>query len=110
MSASRVMTVVVVGLAILLSGCGGGTFLFTTGPEGTSFIVVSGTCTSVQTISVVGNGGLILVTSVTLFSDGLSRTFSFCGNSAGQFPVNSFLTISFTNGPSCATPASVVVG
>jgi hypothetical protein len=110
MKARRMVTAAVVAFTLALSGCGGGTFLFTTGPNGSNFIVVSGTCTSVQTVNVVGNSGFILVTSVTLISNGMSSSFNFCGNVTGQFPLNSFLTIRFTNGPACAMPASIVIG
>lgn len=110
MNQRRAITTVVVAIALLMSGCGGGTLFLTTGPEGTSFVVVSGTCTSVQTLNIVGNGGFILVTSVTLISNGISSAFNFCGDVTGQFPVNSFLTIRFTNGPTCATPGSIVIG
>ncbi len=103
-------TALALALVMLLSGCGGGTFIFTSGPEGSSFIVVSGTCSSVQTVQIVANGGFILVTSITLLSNGISNTLNFCGDVTGQFPVNSFLTVKYTNGPSCATPTSVVVG
>lgn len=103
-------TALALALVMLLSGCGGGTFIFTSGPEGSTFIVVSGTCSSVQTVHIVANGGFILVTTVTVLSNGISNTLNFCGDVAGQFPLNSFLTIRFTNGPSCATPASVAVG
>lgn len=99
----------VLAISLLLSGCGG-VFLFTTGTEGANIIVVSGTCTSVQTTNVVGNSGFIVVTGVTLFNNGLSSTYNFCGNVASQFPLNSFLTVTFTSGTSCATTNSIVIG
>ena len=94
-------------LLLLLVGCG--------------TIRVSGalnalnTSTSTGTVSFVhftaifdSNGTLINVTIVTLAVPSAMSTFTFCGNQASQFTVNSPVQVSFTPGQSCSNLVAVV--
>lgn len=96
---------------VLSAGCGNGAFFIGTGTHGANIIIATGTCTGVQLVNVVGpGGGFITVTSVTLFNNGFSWNFDFCGNLVNQFTLNAFITIHFTNGPGCATPSFIAFG
>jgi hypothetical protein len=99
----------VLAFTLFLSACGGGTFFVSHGPGGTNVLFVSGTCSTVQQTAIVGPGGsLIVVTAVTLFSNGSATTTNFCGNIVSQFPLNTFVSVQFTNGSGSATPTSIV--
>jgi hypothetical protein len=103
-------SLLIVVLAVLLDGCGGVVFFIGTGPNQTT-LIVSGTCTSVQLVNIVGTDGvLVTATSVTLFDRGTSRTFQFCGDVGSQFPINSFVTVHYTNASSCLVPTVVLPG
>lgn len=93
-----------------LSSCGGLVLFVGTSPHGPNIIAVTGTCIGVQVVSMVGNGGgFVTVTVVTLSIDGRSSTFNFCGNMADRFPLNSLVTVNFTNGAPCAATTSIVI-
>jgi hypothetical protein len=67
-------------------------------------VTVSGFVSGVQLITVVGsNGTPIEVTVVTLQQILGFTTTNFCGNVGAQFPMNSFLQVSFTPGQPCST-------
>lgn len=92
------------------TGCGGGVFFITHGSGGTNVLFVSGICSTVQLMTIVGPGGnLIVVTAVTLISNGGASTTNFCGNVVDQFPLNSSLNVQFTNHAGCATATSIAV-
>jgi hypothetical protein len=87
-------------LAFVLLGalaCGGGTLFISTGSHGTSFIAVSGTVTIVR-LTFTSDGQF---TVVTLVNAGNAQTFNFCGNTVGQFPPNTFVSVKFTQNGSC---------
>ena len=95
---------------IVASGCGGGTFFVSFGPDGGNILFISGFCTSVQVGNIPGpNGGFITITAVTLFDHGFNQSLNFCGNIPTMFPVNSTLEVRYTTGTSCATPVSIAV-
>lgn len=111
MTTRRIVALFSLALLLLSAGCGTGAFFIGTGTLGPNIIIASGTCTGVQLVNVVGpGGGFITVTSVTLFNNGFSSNFDFCGNLVNQFTLNVFLTIHFTNGPGCATPSVISFG
>ena len=64
---------------------------------------VSGFVSSVQLISVGSNGTTIEVTVVTLQQTLGFTTTDFCGNVVTQFPMKSFVQVSFTPGQPCST-------
>lgn len=102
------LIVVVVLLALILSGCGSVTAIggFTPGP----MVVVSGTVSSVQISSVSGNGGMVQVTFVTLQTNGMANQLAFCGNNAGQFPMNTSVIVHFNPGQDCNVISVVITG
>jgi hypothetical protein len=111
MAMRRIVALFSLALLLLSAGCGTGAFFVGTGTHGPNIIIVSGTCTGVQLVNVVGpGGGFITITSVTLFNNGFSSNFDFCGNLVNQFALNAFFTIHFTNGSGCATPSAITFG
>jgi len=111
MKARRIRTFVCILLvASGALGCGGGTLFIDTSPNGTNVIAVSGTCIDVHIISIVGSDRqLTTITVVTLLNDGRSSSFNFCGNIVNSFTLNTFVSVSFTTGSTCATPTSIVI-
>jgi len=108
--ATRLAVALLCASLMWLTACGGFAFFAGTSPGFSRVIVVSGTCTSVQLVNIIGpGGGFILVTAVTFFGTGFSNTLNFCGDISGQFPLNRTMTVNYTNGSSCATPVSVVI-
>ena len=96
-------------LALLLAFC-----LVLTGCAGITAVgfnsdlrAVSGTVSSVH-VSASDNGGFI--TFVTLQSNGFPNQLAFCGNNAGQFPMNTSVTVRFNPGQDCNVIAVVIVG
>lgn len=71
-----------------------------------AFVTITGFVSIVQ-VTTANNG---LVTMVTLIlqspQTGLTETLPFCGNVAGQFPVNGLMTVSFTQGQTCSNVVS----
>ncbi len=71
-----------------------------------AFVTITGSVSIVQ-VTTANNG---LVTMVTLIlqspQTGLAETLPFCGNVAGQFPVNGLMTVSFTQGQTCSNVVS----
>jgi hypothetical protein len=103
----------ILALLLVLSGlpsCGGFVLFVGTSPHGPNIIAVTGTCINVQVVSMVGNnGGFVTVTVVTLVTNGRSSTFNFCGDVSNRFPLNSLVTVNFTNGTPCAATTSIFV-
>ena len=68
----------------------------------TAFVTISGLVSIVQVTT--SNNGLITVVTLILQAPqaGLAETLPFCGNVAGQFPVNGLMTVSFTQGQTCS--------
>jgi len=93
-------------LSLLLSGCGA----FSVSAF-TNFGIASGTVSIVRvTIITDGHGDSTTVTIVTLLQLGSGRDWTFCGSQVSQFPINSFVTVNYNPGTSCATLISVAVG
>ncbi|MFB3915235.1 MAG: hypothetical protein ACE14M_00780 [Terriglobales bacterium] len=91
-------------LAWSLVSCGGGTFFFSTGDNGTTFLTTSGTVSIVHLTVIDGD---VLVTVVTLISGGFGTTNNFCGDVVSQFPMQTFVTVHFTPGNPCNTVVQV---
>ena len=72
----------------------------------TAFVTISGLVSIVQVTT--SNNGLITVVTLILQAPqaGLAETLPFCGNVAGQFPVNGLMTVSFTQGQTCSNVVS----
>ena len=64
---------------------------------------VSGFVSGVQLITVASNATTIQVTVVTLQQTLGFTTMNFCGNVVAQFPMNSFVQVSFNPGQPCST-------
>ncbi len=64
----------------------------------TDFPEVSGTVSIVHLTIIDGN---VQVTAVTLINSGSAQTLNFCGNVVSQFPNNTFVTVTYTQGNSC---------
>jgi hypothetical protein len=92
-------------LAGMALSCGGGVFFLSTSGHGTAFFSTSGTVSIVQLTIVDGHQ----VTVVTLLNNNASQAFHFCGNVANQFPVDSFVSVDFTEGSGCSTVTQVVI-
>ncbi len=71
-------------------------------------VEASGFVSFVQVRIISTNDGTqVTVTAVTLVNSGLSQTRDFCGNVASQFPMNSFVVVSFNPGVVCGTVVAV---
>jgi hypothetical protein len=72
----------------------------------TPFVTLTGLVSIVQ-VTTAHNGLVTLVTFILQFpQNGMTEMLPFCGNVAGQFPVNGMMTVSFTQGQTCATVVS----
>lgn len=99
----RALTALLLGAALLLTGCGG---IVAVGFH-SDMQAVSGTVTSVH-VSASDAGSFI--TLVTLQSDGFPNQFAFCGDNAAQFPMNTSVTIRFNPGQDCNQIVVVISG
>ncbi len=99
-------------LLIGLTGCGGVKFAFRSNlPAGGPTFSVSGFVTVIQFSAVIDHGSFIDVTLVTFDqTGGIPSTVTFCGKMTNQFVMNSFTTVDFTRGPTCATPVGINMG
>jgi hypothetical protein len=68
----------------------------------------SGLVSIVQFSASSGNG--VSITIITLTSNGMASTHSFCGDQRMQFPVNRDVRVNFTPGNSCDSVLTVVLG
>lgn len=98
--------------AISLSGCSG-VVIFGAIPSNTP-LTVSGFVSIVQ-VTTIGSSSTVttVVTAVTFLpfaQSGTASTVSFCGNVGNQFLLNTFTTVQFSQGPSCATIISMSAG
>ena len=88
-------------LLVCLLGCGGGTFQSTI-RSGSTVFSVSGFVSIIELTAVPNT--TIPVTIVTFLLDfGPDTTVIFCGDLTQQFFVDDFMTVNFTEGPTCAT-------
>ncbi len=90
-------------LALSLAGCNGITAI----GFNSDLRAVSGTVSFVH-LSVSGDGAFI--TFVTLQTSGSSNQFAFCGDNAGQFPLNTSVTVKFNPGQNCNQIVVVIAG
>lgn len=93
----RLAVLTLVLLAGISLSCGGGVFFVSTNGNGVSFFSASGTVSTVQLTIIDGRQ----VTIITLLNNGAAQTFDFCGDTVHQFPVDAFVTVSFTSNGSC---------
>lgn len=86
------------------------TVQFTPGPgcativlsQPAALVTITGFISIVQ-VTTAKNGVVTLVTFILQApQNGLTETLPFCGNVAGQFPVNGLMTVSFTQGQTCS--------
>lgn len=99
----RALTALLLGAALLLTGCGG---IVAVGFN-SDMQAVSGTVSSVH-VSASDAGAFI--TFVTLQSNGFPNQFAFCGDNAAQFPMNTSVTIRFNPGQDCNQIIVVITG
>ena len=91
----------------VLCGCGA---VRIQGVLNSDVVNVSGFVSGVQVITVAGtNRTLIEVTVVTLQQTLGFTTTKFCGNVGAQFPMNSFLQVSFQPGQPRSTIVEIVI-
>jgi len=99
---------VVLAFALLASLCGCGSKLFIRGAINTG--TVSGTVSTVEITTVIDNGTSVTVTLVAFLQNGTSSSVNFCGDQQAQFPLDQFVTASFTTAPPCASIVEIVIG
>jgi hypothetical protein len=94
-------------LVFSVGGCGGVTSfgIFTNFEHARTSGVVS-----IVHFTVISGPGrtLVDVTVVTLVQDGFSNTNTFCGDVRDQFPMNSFVNVTFNPGNICNTVVQVI--
>ena len=97
--------------AICLTACNGVVF-FSAGFHPTNALVtVSGVVSVIHITTIISAGGTTtLVTVVTFLQTGTASTINFCGDVGNQFVVNTFTTVDFTQGQSCATVVAISTG
>lgn len=94
-------------LLICLLGCGGGHFQTTFRPSGTVFSV-AGFVDFVELTTLLNS--TIVLTTITFLPDfGPTTTVIFCGDLTQQLFLDDFATVSFTQGPNCATAVAIFV-
>ena len=99
----RLLAVLFLGLV----GCGGVRFQSNFQPRN-AVLTVSGFVTAIQFTTVVGQGTAVInVTLVTFEQSFSSSTVSFCGDLGGQFFLDAFTVVDFTQGPNCSTPLTI---
>ena len=97
---------------LALAGCGGTVTVqgaINSGAPATKG--VNNTSTASGTVSIVHlsfTSDSQQVTVVTLVQSGSAQTLTFCGSQVSQFPMNTFVSASFTAGTSCNALVSVV--
>jgi len=92
---------------LLLAGCG--TIRVSGALNQSNTSVSTGTVSFVHFTAIFDSKGtLINVTIVTLVATPAMNTFTFCGNQASQFTMNSAVQVSFTQGQSCSDLISVM--
>jgi hypothetical protein len=97
---------VLLSLAIPLTGCGAYFVGFTFNPYGTQS--VSGTVSAAGLGFVHDPSGTTEFTSVTFVNPGSAVTVNFCGDQRNLFPLNQKVQADFTTGTRCATLIRVV--
>ncbi len=103
-------TLCVIGLIIAgLVSCSGVAVFATFQPYGT-VLTVSGVVSIVQITSIQGSVGITTITVVTFVQPGAASTVNFCGDLGGQFPVNTFATVTFTQSQACGNVVTVLLG
>ena len=96
------------GFALLAAWCGCGSKFFIRGAINTGS--VSGTVSAVELNIVSDNGTSVSVTLVTFLQSGMSNSMNFCGDQRGLFPLEQFVSASFTMTPACASIVQVSIG
>ena len=103
---SRLFLCLALLVSLLLAGCEG--VVQIQGAVNLPASTTSGTVSIVQVSAVSGgNGTSVQVTVVTLLQPGTAQTTTFCGSQVGQFPMDTFVTATFNQGPTCASLVSV---
>lgn len=98
--------ILVLALALSQIGCGN---VFVGGAV--NLQTMSGTVSIVRLTIVSDNGGAsVQVTAVTLLTNDMSSSATFCGDQRSQFPMNQFVKASFTFGQPCSTLVTIVPG
>ena len=100
--------VLVVAVLVACLGCGGVT-LRSNLQSNSSVLSLTGFVSSIQTGNLVVSGGFVEVTNVTIIVNGAASTVTFCGALTNQFPLNSFVNMSFTPGLNCASLVFVAI-
>ena len=95
---------------LLMSGCGGVVFVgFVSNPHVPS-TSVTGRIDVVALASVNDfHGNPLIITTVTLFNNGLQSTLGFCGDQRGHFPLNTVVRVDFTQEINCLFLVNVVI-
>ena len=94
--------------ALLASLCGCGSKFFIRGAINTG--TVSGSVSTVELTSVMDNGTSVAVTLVTFLQSGTSSSMNFCGDQRALFPLDQFVSASFTATPACASIVQITIG
>jgi hypothetical protein len=74
----------------------------------TAFVSLTGFVSIVQLTGSAGSPVTLVTFILPVPQNGLTETLAFCGNVAGQFAVNSMMTVSLSQGQGCATINSAV--
>jgi hypothetical protein len=71
---------------------------------------VTGIVSVVELSTVLDGGTFVTVTFVTLVNRTIPNQSTFCGDQTAFFPMNQFVTASFTPGTPCFSIVQVVIG
>jgi hypothetical protein len=103
----RSAEIVVLVLLCPFVGCGS-SFLVAGAIHPSNVIVSTGTVSFVALSVVSGsNGTFVNVTGVTLLVPMGSSSLTFCGDQRSNFPMNSVVQVSFTDGQNCSSLVNV---
>jgi hypothetical protein len=88
-------------------GCNG---VFTVSGFSRNHSIITGTVSVVELSTVIDGGVFVTVTFVTLVNNGSPIRNTFCGDQTAFFPMNQFVTTTFTPGTPCLSVLQIVVG
>jgi hypothetical protein len=103
----RLLSLTVV-VALLATLCGCGSKFFIRGAINTG--TISGSVSTVELTSTIDDGTSVTVTLVTFLQSRTSSSMNFCGDQRALFPLDQFVSASFTMTPACASIVQIVIG
>jgi hypothetical protein len=105
----RVLSLSLLLMTVLLTGCGQVFVNFTSNPQ-----IPSSSTSGTITVVVLRftndlNGNQVTLTTVTFLNNGFNSSFNFCGDQRQRFPIDQVVRANFTPGNVCDNLVTVVL-